>query len=156
MKACEAIHKARSVIRRQLKALSTEETYIFWLRRGMRAVQRMPKDLPSEQKLERFLTELACKHDLSAGSQNQAFNAILFFYRDVLDDQLGNVNALRAQRPLHERHAPSLAEIKTLLETIHNEGGYPQNASCALARYWLLGRVFSEEPSNSSTSGCAL
>ncbi len=87
----------------------------------------MPKDLSSEKKLERFLTDLACKHDLSAVSQNQAFNAILFFYRDVLGRQLGNVNALRAQRPMRERHAPSVTDTKLLLQTIRNEGGYPTN-----------------------------
>lgn len=80
----EAIEKTRSVIRRQHKALATEQTYIFWLRRYIRAVQQMPSDLPSEKKLEQFLTDLACKHDVSASSQNQAFNAVLFFYRDAL------------------------------------------------------------------------
>jgi len=35
----------------------------------------------------------------SASTQNQAFNAILFFYREVLAQPIGNVNALRAKRP---------------------------------------------------------
>jgi integrase len=87
----------------------------------------MPKELTSEKKVEHFLTELASKYDVSASSQNQAFNAILFFYRAVLEQQLGNVNALRAQRPVHERHAPTLAETKLLLQAIRNVGGYPTN-----------------------------
>ncbi len=49
----QAIDKTRSVIRRQHKALSTEETYVFWLRRYIRAVQKMPRDLTSERKLDR-------------------------------------------------------------------------------------------------------
>ena len=123
----EAIEKTRCVIRRQHKALSTEGTYIFWLRRYMAALQRIPKDLPSEKKLEQFLTDLACVHDVSASTQNQAFNAILFFYRHVLGQELANIDSLRAQRPPHERHAPSLAETTALLQTIRNEGGYPTN-----------------------------
>src|SRR5271169_2177246 len=127
MKMYQAVNKARSVMRRQHKALSTEGTYVFWLRRYIAALHGIPKDLPSEKKLERFLTDLACKQDLCASSQNQAFNAILFFYRDELGRQLGNVDALRAQRPMRERHAPSLADTKLLLQTIRNEGGYPTN-----------------------------
>src|SRR5262245_59850611 len=127
MNTSQAIGRAREVLRRQHKALSTEDSYIFWLRRYMTALRGIPKDLPSEKKLERFLTDLARIHDVSASSQNQAFNAILFFYRDVLEQQLANVNALRAKRPVHERHAPTIAETQLLLQTIRNEGGYPTN-----------------------------
>jgi hypothetical protein len=69
----------RDVIRRQHKALSTEAYYVFWLRRYVAALQAMPDGLSSEKKLEQFLTQLARIHDVSASSQNQALNAILFF-----------------------------------------------------------------------------
>jgi hypothetical protein len=36
----------------------------------------MPESLSSAEKLERFLTGLARQRDLSANSQNQAFNTI--------------------------------------------------------------------------------
>jgi integrase len=45
----------------------------------------------------------------------------------VLEQQLGNINALRAQRVGHERHAPTIADTKLLLQTVRNEGGYPTN-----------------------------
>jgi len=65
----------REVIRRQHKALSTEDSYIGWLRRYIRALRDMPEGLSSEKKVEQFLTDLARHRDLSASSQNQAFNA---------------------------------------------------------------------------------
>jgi len=49
----------REVIRRQRKALSTEDCYLFWLRRYMTALPQMPPGLSSEKKLEQFLTDLA-------------------------------------------------------------------------------------------------
>jgi integrase len=64
---------------------------------------------------------------VSASTQNQALNAILFFYRDVLAQPLANVHALRATRPAHQRHAPTLSETKLLLQTIRNQNGYPTN-----------------------------
>jgi len=96
MNSEQAINRARDVIRRQHKALSTEETYLSWLRRYMAALREMPEALSSEKKMECFLTDLARYRDVSASSQNQAFNAILFFYRDVLGQTIGKVDALRA------------------------------------------------------------
>ena len=78
-----------------------------WLRRYIAAVFRMPSHLPSEQKLERCLSNLARARDVSASTQNQAFDALLYFYRDVSGRTLGNVNTLCAQRPVHGRRAPN-------------------------------------------------
>lgn len=125
MNTTQAICREREVLRRQHKALSTEDCYIFWLRRYMTALREMPEGLSSEKKLEQFLTDLACRRDIAASTQNQALNAILFFYREVLGQSIGNVNALRAKRPVQERHAPTVSETQRLLQTIRNEGGYP-------------------------------
>src|SRR5437763_1049443 len=40
---------------------------------------------------------------------------------------IGNVDALRAQRPVHERHAPTVSETQSLVASVCNEGGYPTN-----------------------------
>jgi len=79
-----AIDRLRGVLRRQHKALGTEASYVYWLRRYVTALTTMPAALSSEQKLECFLTDLARRSDLAASTQNQAFNAVLFFYNEVL------------------------------------------------------------------------
>jgi integrase len=127
MKEAEAIDRMRQVIRRQHKALATEDAYVLWLRRYMKALRQIPPQLSSEKKLENFLTDLALEHDVSASTQNQAFNALVFFYKIVLEQPLGDVNALRAHRPVHERHAPTPSETSALLQTIRNHAGYPTN-----------------------------
>jgi len=81
-------------------------------------------ELTSEKKLEIFLTGLALRNNVAASTQNQAFNAVLFFYKDVLGQPLGNVDALRAKRPVHERHAPSVSDTRLLLRTFRNVAGY--------------------------------
>jgi integrase len=127
MNELQVIERLRQVLRRQHKALATEDAYVLWLRRYISALRQMPHELTSEKKMEKFLTDLACKRDVSASTQNQAFNAILFFYQNVLEQPLGNVRALRATRPVHERHAPTVAETQLLLQTVRNQGGYPTN-----------------------------
>lgn len=122
----QAIVRASEVMRRQHKARATEETYLHWLGHYIRAVRQMPNALPSEQKMERYLSELA-RRNVSASTQNQAFNAILFFYRDVLGVELKGVDALRATRPVHQRTAPSREDARRLLAAVRDTGGYPNN-----------------------------
>ena len=64
---------------------------------------------------------------MSASIQDQALIAILFFYQEVLSQPIDNIDALRANRPAHMRHAPTLRETRALLRVIHDEGGYPIN-----------------------------
>lgn len=126
MTSAEAIQRLREVARRQHKAKSTEDSYAGWLARFMVALRKMPAALSSEQKLERFLTELAFAN-VSASTQNQAFNAILFFYGDVLGRPLQGVDALRASRPSRVRNAPTVEDTFRLLNGVKNVGGYPTN-----------------------------
>jgi site-specific recombinase XerD len=96
-------------------ALNTQKTYAHWLGRyGSFLKDPKLKFLTPEQKLQAFLTRLALS-GLSASSQNQAFNALLFFYRDVLKAQLGPVDSLRAKRPAALRHCPDREDVFKLL-----------------------------------------
>ncbi len=124
MKATEAITNLREVVRRQYKALATEASYVHWLRRYMAALADLPLTLSREQKLERFLSALALRHDVVASTQNQAFNAIACFSQDVLGTPLQNLDALRATRPAHLRHAPTVAETGALLQAVRDVAGY--------------------------------
>jgi hypothetical protein len=76
MKTNEALRPLTEVVRRQHLALATERTYCAWLRRYCDFLKGMPLDLPTEHKLERFLTVPAQK-DVAASTQNQAFNALI-------------------------------------------------------------------------------
>jgi site-specific recombinase XerD len=124
MNTTQAIQRLRDVIRRQHKALSTEESYVSWLRRYMAAIRQMPNSLPSEKKVECFLSDLARRRDVAASTQNQAFNAIAFFYKDVLGTPLQEVDAPRATRPAHLRHAPTVDETLNLMQSVRDVWGY--------------------------------
>ena len=78
----------------------------------------------TEQKLEAFLSRLA-REGVSASTQNQAFNALLFFYREVLKQELGPVNSLRAKQPANPRHCPSQEDVRRLLGAVADIYGYP-------------------------------
>ena len=77
MNADQAVARLDEVIPAQAHGSKTEQSYCAWLRRYCQHVT-MPADLASEQKLEQFLTARA-KTNISASTQNQAFNAVIFF-----------------------------------------------------------------------------
>lgn len=62
---------------------------------------------------------------MSASTQNQAFNALLFFYREVLKQELGPVNSLRARRAVGVRECPSQTEVSQLLAAVRDIYRYP-------------------------------
>ena len=109
MKTDEAVRRLSEVVRRKHLALSTERTYCAWLSRYCDFLKGLPLHLPSEHKLERFLTVLV-RNNVAASTQNQAFNTILFFYKEALGTELKNVQSLRAKRLARVRHAPTLEE----------------------------------------------
>jgi len=84
-------------------SISTEKTYIHWAKRYILFHnKRHPRDM-GKLEIEQFLTHLATKLNVSPTTQNQAFNAILFLYEQVLNISLKNENiqALRAQERKH-------------------------------------------------------
>jgi integron integrase len=123
----QAIQQLRDVLRRQHKALSTESSYVYWLNRYIATLKRLPQTLASEKKAEHFLNELSKNRDISAATQHQAFNAIIFFYRHVLEKPLQNVDALRVSRPERLRHAPTIPVVRALLLQVPDVAGYPTN-----------------------------
>lgn len=119
-----AVQLLRETVRRKHLALSTEDSYAHWLVQFCRFVRTVPAGTSSEQKMERFLTRMALR-DYSASTQNQAFNALLFFYRDCLRQDLAGINSLRAKKPVLVRNAPSVEEVRALLDEVRDASGYP-------------------------------
>ena len=79
---------ARERMRTRHFSLRTEKAYLQWLRRYVEFHDRIhPRELGAPQ-VEQFLSHLAVHRKVSAATQNQALNAILFLYRHVLGIEL--------------------------------------------------------------------
>ena len=77
-----------------------------------------------KSEIEAFLSHLAVDRKVAASTQNQAFNALLFSYRHVLEKEIGdNINAVRAQKP--KRLSTILTKEETL-KVIHALSGVHQ------------------------------
>lgn len=125
MKLEIVLEKIRSLCRLRHLALSTEDSYCSWITRFSRfVVERCEAGWTPEQKMQAFLTQLA-KQDVSASTQNQAFCALLFLYREALGVTLGKVDSLRAKKPVHLRYAPEVHEVSALLKATKDVASFP-------------------------------
>ena len=85
-------------------SIRTEATYRNWIKRFILFHgKRHPRELDAEA-VRAFLTHLAVNEHVAAATQNQAFNALLFLYRQVL--QMGAPNIEGVERARHSRKLP--------------------------------------------------
>ena len=94
------LDQVKNKIRVKQYSIRTEETYCGWIKRFILFHDKQhPKNLGKNQ-IEAFLTHLAVERNVAASTQNQAFNALLFLYEQVLElETFKNVHALRAKTP---------------------------------------------------------
>ena len=93
------LDQVREAIRTKHYSRRTEQSYVSWIRRFILYYdKRHPKDMGTEE-IENFLSYLATDLKVAPSTQNQAFNALLFLYKQVLRTDLGNnIQAVRAKR----------------------------------------------------------
>jgi len=76
--------QVREVLRYHHYAYRTEQSYCQWIIRYIHFHNNIhPKELSSTH-IERFLSDLSVNKSVSASTQNQAFNSLLFLYNKVL------------------------------------------------------------------------
>jgi integron integrase len=101
-------------------SLRTEQSYLNWIKRFILFHgKRHPEEMGAEEVRE-FLTHLATKDQVAAATQNQAFSALLFLYRDVLKQELPWIdNIERAKRPPKLPVVFTPEEARAVLTKLH-------------------------------------
>ena len=91
------LDQVRDVMRLKHYAFRTEQTYISWIKRFIFFHDKRHPNVMGESEVEAFLTWLAVEKAVSKSTQNQAFNALIFLYREVLKMPLeGRIDAVRS------------------------------------------------------------
>lgn len=116
----------RNAIRVRHYSVSTERAYIQWIRRLVRFHRGVhPRDM-GKKEIEAFLTHLAVDRKVAPSTQNQALQAILFMYREVLELELPWVDDVVRAKPT--RRMPvvlSRKEVRAVLEHSLGESRLP-------------------------------
>ena len=102
----ELYQRTQEYIRIKHLSIRTEKTYLSWLKRFFDFIETnfdlTGKNIPSAitaDHLRAFLSYLAIKRKISAATQEQAFNALLLFFRSILCINVeGLTSVLRAKK----------------------------------------------------------
>jgi integron integrase len=110
------LDQVRELIRIRHYSTRTEQAYVQWIRRYILFHgKRHPREMGAPE-LTAFLSDLAVQRNVAASTQNQALNAILFLYRDVLKINLPWLDKVqRAKRPQHLPVVFTREEVRALL-----------------------------------------
>jgi site-specific recombinase XerD len=117
------LDQVHQILRVRHYALTTEECYVQWITRFILFHhKRYPRDMAAAE-VEQFLTHLAVEGRVSASTQSQALNALVFLYKQVLEIDLGHLNAVRARRPKRLPVVLAPEEVAAVLERVEGANG---------------------------------
>lgn len=113
------LDQIRLAIRVRHYSRRTEEAYVSWARRFILFHgKRHPRELGAIE-IQRFLEHLATRRRVAASTQNQALNALVFLYRNVLDAPFPDLEEIvRAKRPARLPVVLSREEVRRVLDAL--------------------------------------
>lgn len=103
----------------------TEQTYLDWVRRFIAFHgYRDPRDLEVTPAVKAYLDYLAIEREVSASTQNQALNALVFLYREALKQPFGELDEIvHAKRPQRMPVVLTREEVNAVLARMEGVPG---------------------------------
>src|SRR5438309_8077180 len=83
------LDQVRQAIRTRHYSYRTEKAYVHWIKRYFFFHNKRHPQEMAKGEIALFLSSLASEDHVSASTQNQALNAILFLYNEVLKKKIG-------------------------------------------------------------------
>jgi len=96
--------QAREYMRTLHYSRRTEESYINWIKRFIIFHNKTHPEELGKNEISAFLNYLAVKRNVSASTQNQALQGILFLYKQILHKDVGWIDDIK--RPSTPKHIP--------------------------------------------------
>lgn len=100
---------------------STERAYVGYVSEYIDFRQNRQSQEHGAKAIEEYLTHLAVEKHVAASTQNVAFNALLFFYRRVLGQEPGEINASRAKKPQRLPVVCTREEVHAILDQLKGD-----------------------------------
>jgi integron integrase len=111
--------KMRTVLRLKHYAYRTEQTYLDWVRKYFTYCWTKRHDCKSSATVKLYLSYLATRRKVAASTQNQAFNSLLFLFRNVFEITLDDISgAVRAKSKKNLPVVLGVDEVKLLFRQV--------------------------------------
>jgi Phage integrase, N-terminal SAM-like domain len=131
------LDQVRAAIRLRHYSLRTEDTYLHWIKRFIFFHgKRHPAEMGA-QEIGQFLSALAVEHHVSASTQNQALNALVFLYRYVLARPPSSIDTLVRAKQSQSIRAPAYDAAITCTKSCCNAQCAPPPDRPASSSPWV-------------------
>ncbi|NBR88090.1 MAG: integron integrase [Proteobacteria bacterium] len=110
------IEGLRRKMRERRLSPRTEDAYVHWTAQFFAWTGWARPDAVTGQQVTDFLSHLAAERQVSASTQNQAFNALLFLFRHGLEKEMGEIKATRATRQANVPEILTKDELAALMK----------------------------------------
>lgn len=125
----ELLDKLRDEIEKLHYSRDTLKAYRGWTAKYIDFKIRRNSISRGEASIEEYCTYLAVVEKVSASTQNQAFNALLFFHRHVLKQEVSDkINSTRAKKSQYLPVVLSKSEVSSVLDHLRGE-------------YWIMAKI---------------
>lgn len=115
----EAFADLKTIIKTRRYSPKTLRAYTGWLKKFQGFVRNKKTDTLSASDVKSFIEHLAVKKNVAASTQNQAFNALLFFYRHIIKKNFGDQKSnLRAKKKPYIPTVLSREEIDSIISRL--------------------------------------
>jgi len=113
------LEKIRHLMQAQHYAIRTEQAYVDWIRRFILYHDKRHPTEMGEIEVSAFLTHLSVNRNVAPATQGQALNALVFLYRKVLNQPLGELQGIvRAKKKEKIPVVLTQSEVATLLSKL--------------------------------------
>lgn len=122
------IDRLRVFIRSRNLAWATEKAYVHWVKRFIYFHKKRHPETMGAAEIEQFLSHLAVTEHAAAGTQGIALNALIFLYREFLQQPPGLLNFELSRK---HRRIPVVFDHTEAMAVIDQLAG----------SYWLIGML---------------
>ena len=115
------------VVRQRLRVKhyseKTVKNYCNWCKRYLAFCSLRKFDKRADGAFRDYMTYLALNRKVAASTQNQAFNAVLFLFRNAWNLEPSEINGIRAKIPKRLPAVLSREEVRDVLKEVHGVSG---------------------------------
>lgn len=124
-----SIQRLKEEIRVRHYSIRTEEAYIYWVKRFIKFNRNLLPSQYTPAHIDKFLTFLAVAEKVSPSTQNQALNALLFYFTNVLKKE--SAEDLQFARAKPQKRLPVVLTREEIGRLFRQLDG----------RYWLMAGI---------------
>lgn len=116
MPKSQLLNRVRTELKAKHYSNRTEKVYINWIHRFILFHNKRHPGEMGENEIKEFINYLANARNVSAATQNQALNSILYLYKNILNKDIKWIENIKyAQKKVHLPVVLNKAEVKEIL-----------------------------------------